>query len=173
MVDFSPGRSDSLSLHFHLDDLDLHCIFDLPVRVNAFSASSSWRFLGGFTSTGFTLGSTRMFATCSLDTVLRFSPTADCRYCVSSTCCVIFGTLTIFSNTRGFCTSMIYSMTRPTYTFHLSVPNQQLRRSASPCDSARLRNFHDFLHDSFRSPLLRNHFDSCLASVVRRQRRSP
>ena len=28
VVDFSPGCSDSLSLHFHLDDLDLRCIFD-------------------------------------------------------------------------------------------------------------------------------------------------
>ena len=32
-----------------------------------------------------------------LDLVLRFFPTAECRNCVSSTCCAIFGTLTIFS----------------------------------------------------------------------------
>ena len=49
VVDFCPGWSDSLSLHFYLDDLDLHSIFDLLVHLgpflsggmNAFSASSS------------------------------------------------------------------------------------------------------------------------------------
>ena len=117
-------------LTFLLDGRILfHCTFILMILT--FTASSTCLFtwdlscpgecflcvvilknLGCFTSTGFTVGWTRVFATCSLDTVLRFSPTADCRYCVSSTCCVIFGTLTIFSNTCGFCTSMICSTTR-------------------------------------------------------------
>ena len=38
VVDFSPGCSDSLSLHFHLDDLDLHCIFDSLVHLGLFLA---------------------------------------------------------------------------------------------------------------------------------------
>ena len=33
VVDFCSGWSDSLSLHFHLDDLDLHCIFDLLIHL--------------------------------------------------------------------------------------------------------------------------------------------
>ena len=105
--------------------------------------------------------------------VLRFSPTADCRYCVSSTCCVIFGTLTIFSITCGFfCTSMICYTNRSTYTFHLSVLNLHWDAVNNFNDLLHcailhallcydIRNFHDFLHNSFRSPLLRNHLDSC------------
>ena len=80
MVDFSPGWSDSLSLHFHLDDLDLHCIFDLLVHLG--ECFLILKILGCFTSTGFTVGWTRVLATCS------GSPTADSRYRVSSTCCV-------------------------------------------------------------------------------------
>ena len=38
-----------------------------------------------------------LFTGSLLDPVLRFFPTAECRNCVSSTCCAIFGTLTIFS----------------------------------------------------------------------------
>ena len=37
-----------------------------------------------------------LFTGSLLDPVLRFFPTAECRNCVSSTCCAIFGTLTIF-----------------------------------------------------------------------------
>ena len=58
-----------------------------------------------------------LFTGSLLDPVLRFSLTEGCRYCVSSTCCVIFGTLTIFSISCGFCTSMICSTTPSTYTF--------------------------------------------------------
>ena len=36
VVDCFPGWSDSLSLHFHLDDLDLHCILDLFVHLGPF-----------------------------------------------------------------------------------------------------------------------------------------
>ena len=56
-----------------------------------------------------------LFTGSLLDPVLRFFPTAECRNCVSSTCCANFGTLTIFS-TCSFCTSMICSTTRSTYT---------------------------------------------------------
>ena len=63
-----------------------------------------------------------LFTGSLLDPVLRFFPTAECRNCVSSTCCAIFGTLTIFS-TCSYRTSMICSTTRPTYTFHLSALN--------------------------------------------------
>ena len=63
-----------------------------------------------------------LFTGSRLDPVLRFFPTAECRNCVSSTCCAIFGTLTIFSNC-GYRTSMICSPTRATYTFHLSALN--------------------------------------------------
>ena len=34
-----------------------------------------------------------LFAGSLPDPVMRFSPTAECRNCVSSTCCAIFGTL--------------------------------------------------------------------------------
>ena len=39
LVDCFPGWSDSLSLHFHLDDLDLHCIFGLFVHLGPFLSS--------------------------------------------------------------------------------------------------------------------------------------
>ena len=42
VVDSSPGWSDSLSLHFHLDDLDHHCIFDLLVHLGPFLSGSVW-----------------------------------------------------------------------------------------------------------------------------------
>ena len=124
------------------------CLFtwDLSCPGECFLCVVNMKILGGFTSTGFTVGWTRAFATCSLDTVLRFSPNADCRYCVSSTCCVIYGTLTIFSNTCGFSTSMICSTTHfwtlgRVVPFERSQPPlgccEQLRRSASQCDSAR------------------------------------
>ena len=118
-----------------------------------------------------------LFTGSLLDPVLRFCPTADCRYCVSSTCCVIFGTLMIFSMTCGFCTSMICSTTRSTFSFHLSVLNLHWVAVDNSNDLFHrailyalfcydLRNFHDFLHDSFRSPLLRNHFDSRRSALL-------
>ena len=115
------------------------CLFtwDLSCPGDCFLYVVILKILGGFTSTGFTDGWTRVFATCSLDTVLRFCPTTDCRYCVSSTYFVTFGTLTIFSNTSGFCTSMICSTTRPKYTFHLSVLNVHWNV---------VNNFDDLLH---------------------------
>ena len=113
-----------------------------------------------------------LFTGSLLDAVLRFSPTADCRYCISSTCCVIFGTLTIFSITCGFCTSMICSTTRSTCTFHLSVLNHWdavnnfndlLHRAILHgllCYD--LRNFHDFSAESLRLMPPVSHIDDLL-----------
>ena len=41
VVGFSPGWSDSLSLHFRLDDLDLHCVFDLLVHLGEYAFPAS------------------------------------------------------------------------------------------------------------------------------------
>ena len=53
----------------------------------------------------------KLFTGSLLDPVSKFFPTANCRNCVSSTCCAIFGTLTIFS-TCCFCASVVCSATR-------------------------------------------------------------
>ena len=152
-VGFSPGWSDSLSLHFHLDDLDIHCIFDLLVHMGPFlpgGVLSLRRHLEDFgllhlhwCHGWLDTRSRNWFTGSLLDPVLRFSPTADCRYGVSSTCCVIFGTLTIISNTCGFLhvDDLLNDSSHVFVPFERSQPplgcGEQLRRSASPCDSAR------------------------------------
>ena len=87
VVDFSPGCSDSLSLHFHLDDLDLHCIFDSLVQLGLFLRSHLEDFgllylhwVHGWLDTCVR----NLFTGPLLDPVLRFFPTAECRNCASS-----------------------------------------------------------------------------------------
>ena len=73
VVDFAPGWSDSLSLRFRLGGLDLDCVFDSLVHLGPFLSGRMLlcvvilKILGGcFRSTGFTVGWTRAYATCSL-----------------------------------------------------------------------------------------------------------
>ena len=99
VVASSPGWSDSLSLHFHLDDIDLHCVFDLlvhltfPVWWNAFLA--------------FTVGWTRVLA--------LFTAAGSCL-----AACPQFAS-NLLHHLCFFCTSMTCSTTRSTYTFHMRV----------------------------------------------------
>ena len=91
-----------------LDDLDLHCIFDLLVYLGHFLSGRVVSLRRHLEDVGLLHGwldtcVRKLFTGPLLDAVLRFSPTAYCRSCVSSTCCVIFGTLMILSITSGFC----------------------------------------------------------------------
>ena len=123
-------------LTFLLGDLDFCCVFDLLGHLAPFV-----RTLGCFLCivilkilAASPPPSPLLAGHVCLPLVQRFAagfcPETNCSwYCVYATCCVIFGTLLVFSITCGSCMSTICST-------GIRSSCEQLERSASPYDSA-------------------------------------